>query len=126
MEPRRRVQRWILALAVLGVVSLVLFAFGAYRDRHHARSVNTLMLIVQLKTACDQYKLRHGALPPTDPDGGTREVLRVLGPRNPSATDVDAWGRPLRYRVDARGQVELRSAGPDGIFDSDDDVAFSG
>ena len=35
---------------------------------------------------------------------------------------LDAWGNPLRYEVDA-GHFSLISAGPDGTFATDDDIA---
>ena len=33
----------------------------------------------------------------------------------------DAWGTPLRYQVDGDA-IDLRSAGPDKLFDTDDDI----
>ena len=39
---------------------------------------------------------------------------------------VDSWGRPLRYRTLGRGNFpSVDSAGPDGIFDTADDVLSS-
>jgi hypothetical protein len=38
---------------------------------------------------------------------------------------VDVWGRALRYQVDGR-EYELRSAGPDGDFDTADDIFVTG
>ena len=37
----------------------------------------------------------------------------------------DPWGNPLRYRSDG-SSVDLSSAGPDGVFDTDDDLGPSG
>ena len=36
---------------------------------------------------------------------------------------VDAWGRAVRISVDS-GDVKLQSAGPDGEFDTADDIAL--
>lgn len=35
----------------------------------------------------------------------------------------DSWGRAIRYRL-IPGEYELRSAGPDGVFESGDDLVF--
>lgn len=37
----------------------------------------------------------------------------------------DIWGRPVRYSHQSR-HLEVRSAGPDGAFDTDDDIAVTG
>ena len=38
----------------------------------------------------------------------------------------DAWGHPIRYQRQAAGNFpELRSAGPDGLFDNSDDIVSS-
>jgi len=39
---------------------------------------------------------------------------------------LDGWGRPFRYRhtPDSGEVFELSSAGPDGIFDTVDDIAY--
>jgi hypothetical protein len=50
------------------------------------------------------------------------EVLPT-GPNDPFAGfGVDAWDRPFRY-VPAADDYELRSAGPDGRFETPDDIA---
>jgi len=35
----------------------------------------------------------------------------------------DSWGRAIRYRL-VPGEYELRSAGPDGVFENADDLVF--
>lgn len=52
-----------------------------------------------------------------DPPGG-----RSTGPLQ------DHWDRPIRFRFDASAAtavdaIEIRSAGPDGVFDTGDDVS---
>jgi hypothetical protein len=37
---------------------------------------------------------------------------------------MDGWGSPIRYRYQRSGGFVLRSAGPDGEFDTGDDVVF--
>ena len=69
---------------------------------------------------------------PEVPDYRLEEMLRepgVRGPEGPIATDsngrpVNAWGSPFRASIifeNGKRYVEVRSAGPDGVFDTDDD-----
>ena len=44
-----------------------------------------------------------------------------LAPRSRSEMVRDGWDRPLRYRR-FQGDFEVRSAGPDGRFDTGDDM----
>jgi hypothetical protein len=55
------------------------------------------------------YKDQHGELPDDE------EGERLLGDM------ADGWERPLRYRRDG-GTFEIVSAGPDGEFDTADDL----
>jgi hypothetical protein len=41
------------------------------------------------------------------------------------ANGADVWGRPVRYSPDGT-RFELRSAGPDGVFDTADDIVMMG
>jgi hypothetical protein len=54
--------------------------------------------------------LRAGTLP-DDIDGNA-----IVGAQQ------DGWGHPLRYRRISVQRYEIRSAGPDGIFDNGDDI----
>lgn len=61
-----------------------------------------------------------GRGPPSIP----RWRINILRPREALAI-LDAWGRPLHYceRPNiSNGQPYVQSAGPDGVFDNDDDV----
>lgn len=40
--------------------------------------------------------------------------------------DLDSWRRPLRYAPGEAGVYEIRSAGPDGAFDTADDLTVQG
>ncbi len=40
--------------------------------------------------------------------------------------DLDSWQRPLRYAPGEAGVYEIRSAGPDGNFDTGDDLTVQG
>src|SRR5512135_1286769 len=48
------------------------------------------------------------------------EALRRLHPAAASA--ADAWGRKIRYERLSDSSFRLRSAGPDGVFDTGDDI----
>jgi len=60
------------------------------------------------------YKLRNGHLP---------ETLREIDTeRDKYVMTFDPWFKPLVYKPNADGTFELRSAGPDGEFDTEDDI----
>ena len=70
---------------------------------------------------------------PEVPDYRLEAMLRdrgVRGPEGPVATNpagrpVDNWGNPFRASIifeEGRRYVEVRSAGPDGVFDTADDL----
>ncbi len=49
------------------------------------------------------------------------ELLTAQGPGRATNTPVDGWGNDLRYTLE-NDTPDLRSAGPDGAFDTADDV----
>jgi len=54
---------------------------------------------------------------------GLPESLEALRRSNPmAAAALDAWGRAIRYERLSDSSFRLRSAGPDGVFESADDV----
>ncbi|HEY1544162.1 MAG TPA: hypothetical protein VGG01_17290 [Xanthobacteraceae bacterium] len=60
------------------------------------------------------YKLRHGHLPAT--------LAEIPEGRDNAFLAFDPWLKPLAYRVNPDGSFELRSAGPDGKFNTADDI----
>jgi hypothetical protein len=52
-------------------------------------------------------------------------LLETFKETNVKELAVDHWGQVYRYTVAGR-QFELRSAGPDGVFDNDDDLKVHG
>lgn len=52
-------------------------------------------------------------------------LLKTFKETNVKELAVDHWGQEYRYTVAGR-QFELRSAGPDGVFDNGDDLAVHG
>ncbi len=54
---------------------------------------------------------------------GLPESLDVLGRSRPTGAAVlDAWGRKIRYERLSDSSFRLRSAGPDGAFETEDDI----
>ena len=63
-----------------------------------------------------QYVLDHGGVLPT-----REQWVKMMD--EAEADTVDAWGNELQLRARADGEFEVRSAGLDGLFDTDDDQA---
>lgn len=74
----------------------------------HDSVVASGTFLVRLARRIDAMGRRLGGLPPT-PLAISPEIL------------IDAWGRRVQY-TPAQESFEIRSAGPDGRFESDDDV----
>lgn len=54
---------------------------------------------------------------------GLPESLDALGRSRPlGAAVLDAWGRKIRYERLSESSFRLRSAGPDGSFETGDDI----
>ena len=61
------------------------------------------------------YRQQHGHLPAT--------LAEMSADRDSGFMDFDPWFKPLAYKVNADGTFELRSTGPDGKFNTADDIA---
>ncbi len=54
---------------------------------------------------------------------GLPETLEALRRFHPTAAGLpDAWGRKIRYERLSDSTFRLRSAGPDGVFETGDDI----
>lgn len=54
---------------------------------------------------------------------GLPETLQALRRFHPTAGALpDAWGRPIRYEKLSDASFRLCSAGPDGVFGTEDDI----
>ena len=54
-----------------------------------------------------------------------RSLLRASSPSVLTVSNVDAWGHPMEIRCRDTGAghtIQLRSPGPDGVFDTADDI----
>jgi hypothetical protein len=73
-------------------------------------------LVYAYTRAVDHYARAKGELPAT---------LEPVVARGEAGPDTDVWGRRLRYRSTGL-RFEVRSAGADGTFDTNDDIVALG
>lgn len=88
-----------------------LWDFGS----HPGQVPVTRAIIKQVCDALAKYRTDTGNYP-SQTDGLSGMATNWL-----PATPIDAWGHPFRYRIVA-GQPSVVSAGPDGVFDTKDDI----
>ncbi|HEU4405246.1 MAG TPA: hypothetical protein VFS43_08145 [Polyangiaceae bacterium] len=78
----------------------------------------TKVLAVALRASAAVWLVSHDTCPSAD------ELLASAHPTAAHASPTDAWEAP--FRITCRdGDAEVRSAGPDGVFSTDDDVVAS-
>lgn len=92
---------------------------GTRRDSVKTTQVMLYTLARQVGT----YGGAGGELPPTL--APVLEKYPEVGVWERYRNGADVWGRPVRYSPHRRG-FELRSAGPDGVFDTRDDIVVDG
>lgn len=74
--------------------------------------------LVRLVFYVDKYRQVHGRLP--------SDLTPILASSERAAEQhADIWGRDIRFRP-LQNRFELRSAGPDGIFETADDIIVLG
>ena len=90
--------------------------------------------IIQICTACQNYVIEYGTLPPTSENYRLIKILSGDNPRgitfitlrpsdlSPDGEIVDPWKTPLRIIFDSDSKVSCISAGPDKIFGTADDI----
>ena len=114
----------ILILAVLFVAVLWLFTakFGGHGK--HPRLDVTRHNITVILSALNDYREKHGAYPSEEnglsflpPNLFVQGVSKEYRPERMT----DPWGTPFRYRL-MSGKPEVRAAGPDRQFDTQDDI----
>lgn len=102
-----------LVLALLGVGVAAGAASGVIAEA--AQSLEAVANVQILDVRIQQYQAEHGGTLP--------ETLDELSASVPL---TDPWGNPLRYEPLDDGEYDLRSAGPDGRFDTADDIRATG
>jgi type II secretory pathway pseudopilin PulG len=123
MTATRKIVSAIVILAIL--VALAASRLGV---QYVLEGNRTAVMAESIETALDSYKADYGHYPP--PDFNLDELaIRPDGPRlkRPyfSGPPRDAWGHRFRYSL-LNAKPKVYSAGPDGIFDTKDDIYAGG
>ena len=85
-----------------------------------SRREQTTAELDQIGNGINKYRQAEGGIPRV---GSFRELIDTLSPEFlPVVVRLDAWWTPYRYEVTAESEFELRSAGPDGKFGTEDDL----
>lgn len=118
----RRVEgRWVLEEVRLGdrrweKVSRILDALNLEREN------DTRQMLDELNDGITAYLMQYGQVPQAE---DFRDLVNRLNPRFvPRVIRTDAWWNPFSYSVFNKESFELRSAGVDGIFGTEDDLVI--
>ena len=98
---------------------------------------NSALIALVVEEGLAEYRQEHAALP----EGREPEVIAALLGQNPKQKSylrpdfrqfldehgeiLDSWKQPFRFDRASDGGIKLRSAGPNGLFDDEDDVTSS-
>lgn len=108
----------LLVVAILGVLaSVAVFNIGDKFGQSKITAARTS--ISTIKTACETYLLYAEHYPDSIDD-----LLRPVGDHPPlldSNAKADPWGTPFQIRRSG-WSLEIRSAGPDAAFNTEDDI----
>ena len=86
------------------------------------RSLRTRSDLKRIDSAIGRYRQEHGELPRAE---SYRELMDDLAPAYMQpTTELDGWFNPYVYRTLSANDYDLRSAGPDGIARTPDDVTL--
>ena len=115
---RPKVRPWLLPYVLW--VSVGVASVGCDEPSADPRSEEAVLRsdMRSIQTAAEAYRAQRGECPPAVLD----IVLEGLAP---AAPNLDPWGREFQLSCED-GRVSVRSAGPDGRWDSDDDVLTVG
>ncbi len=123
-----------LVLCTVAILSSVL-SVSAYVGIKTSRAARTQNQMSQITTAFLNYETEYGVPPPAlDPAGFIRALVdanpRRIAFLNVSPKDVDSqghaldsWGTPFAITYPEPGQLSIRSAGPDRIWGTPDDLS---
>jgi hypothetical protein len=104
-------------LVFVVVVATLVFLLSPKYGSTPGQFVAAQLQLAQFQDALRAFKKVHGRFP--SPEEG---LAACIEPGEPLR--VDPWGRAYRYRL-VQGQPVVDSAGPDGVFDTKDDVKQS-
>ena len=112
-----------LVLGLVGSAWLALFGFACIAGtlglsvaaKTAGAALSTSVSVTSVCSVVQEYGQAHqGKLP-------SEKELKAVLQRDGKPTK-DAWGNELRYRITGASNYEVRSAGPDGKFDTGDDL----
>lgn len=118
---RKEDDHWILEEVRLGdrrweKVERILEALNLERQKE------TRLMLKELADGITEYMTRNGEVPQTE---NFRELVDLLTPRFISRViRLDSWWNPFFYSPSNGQSFELRSAGIDGIFGTEDDLVI--
>ncbi|HLV00717.1 MAG TPA: type II secretion system protein GspG, partial [Acidobacteriota bacterium] len=83
---------------------------------------DTRQMLDELNDGITAYLMQYGQVPQAE---DFRDLVNRLNPRFvPRVIRTDAWWNPFSYSVFNKESFELRSAGVDGIFGTEDDLVI--
>ena len=102
----------------LVIQAIAIPAFMKYRE--NSRITTARVLIKNVETALNMYNMKKGRYPDSldDLTKETDDEEALL-----QGDYIDPWGNEIRYEKRYRRRPMLTSAGPDGEFDTDDDIS---
>lgn len=103
------------------VVAALLVTAETCRSGEEPSARGTWYYLTVIRTALSQYEVAHSHLPDSLPQLCARDGCPFLPP---GRGFTDSWGRPIDY-VRTADSFELKSAGPDGLWGTPDDLVFS-
>jgi len=121
-------------MKIRGLLLVVLLAVVVVYFIYFAKTGNDKGL---LRTEVDQYLKMKVELTQANMAAVAREILSYAAGEQGLPEDLkdiqrsrpslgmgllDAWGRPIKYERLSDSSFRLRSAGPDGVFDTADDI----
>jgi hypothetical protein len=117
--------RGLLVVAVLAMVVVYFIFFAKVADDKGGLEIEVdkyLQSKIKL-TAVNLESLSREVLTFAAEGEGLPDSLEALRRFHPTAAALpDAWGRKIRYEKLSDSSFRLRSAGPDGAFDTEDDI----
>ena len=90
---------------------------AAIEESRHEQTTDQLD---QITNGINKYRQAEGEVPRVE---SFEELVDTLNPEFlPVVVRIDAWWNPMRYKATTDSEFELRSAGPDGRFGTEDDL----
>ncbi len=119
----------LLVLSILVVIGgIAVVNFGGAQNEANINATKTQLSAV--KNAVEMYKIRLNGLPETLDalrDGPSDAAKKAKWNDNPIMTEIptDAWTNPLVFSINGN-KYEIRSGGPDGQVNTEDDIVQEG